>query len=336
MNLGTNIFGLEDQLINCIKDCFTNISSFSNIANFLDNNTVKQNLQKEKMQQPLDNQYYSKKNNFEMILNSTISLFDLNKFISEKTFSPIKCPFCKKINQGPFNINYVKINLDNYLGVKFNLDEFMRPVSGEETCRNCKKKMKSQYYFTLLPEILVVVLGAKSQNRTLNYNYNHIFRYFDKNNKPIDFKYTLKSLIGEIGELKYKSFLFKDEKTFRNNFQRNEDIFKCPTILFYEGPKKPNNPDNEHLEANYIEPEESDENNNKITIYFNFPKFGKKIYIDTEPDEKFSNVISELKEKYNWLKGLKNLKFYLGNKLLELNKTLNENGIKDNSDINII
>ena len=78
------------------------------------------------------------------------------------------------------------------------------------------------------------------------------------------------------------------------------------------------------------------EDNNDITVYFIFEKYNKKIYINANINEKLSKVISELIEKYNWLKHIRNLKFYLDKKLLDENKTLAENGIQDDSEINII
>ena len=74
-------------------------------------------------------------------------------------------------------------------------------------------------------------------------------------------------------------------------------------------------------------------NNQKITIFFKFNKYNKELYLDIEPTEKFSNAIIELRRKYDWLRD--NLKFYFNGKILDNGKTLTENGIKDNSQINI-
>ena len=74
-------------------------------------------------------------------------------------------------------------------------------------------------------------------------------------------------------------------------------------------------------------------NNNIITIYFNFVKNNKKIYLDINKNEKFKNAVDELKEKYNWLKNIRNLKFSFNNKIVNNNKTLTENGIVDGSEI---
>ena len=172
----------------------------------------------------------------------------------------------------------------------------------------------------------------------MKYEYNTTFKYFNKkNNSTSDCHYILKGLIGQIDLLKFKSFLFDNEKSFKKDNEKNKEIFSNPTILFYEGPKKNYNEYNEYLEPNEIEIEMEDEVvDNKITVYFNFEKFGKKIYIDIDPNVKLSEALSELREKYNWFKHLKNLKFFLNNKLLSEQKTLKENGIQDSSEINII
>ena len=171
----------------------------------------------------------------------------------------------------------------------------------------------------------------------MKYKYNTTFKYINKaDNRATDCNYILKGLIGQIDLLKFKSFLFDNEKSFEKDYERNEEIFSNPTILIYEGPKKKYNEENEYIEPDDIEMEDENNEDNKITVYFNFEKYGKKIYIDISPDVKLNETLSELKEKYNWLKHLKNLKFYLNNKLLKENKTLKENGVKDGSVINII
>ena len=335
MNRRTNIFGLNDNLINCIKECLSNVSSTSQLALNLDNNMIKDNMNKEQIELNKPS-IIIKKNNFEIIVKSIIPLLGDDKFRIEKNNLPENCQFCKNKRLSGFDINYININLDNYLGKEFLLDDFFNPVIEEEKCYKCKKDNKVEYYFTLLPEILIIILGAKSEDKKLIYKYKTTLKYYNKNKNPVDCEYILKGLVGQIDELKFKSFIFNSENIFNNLFENNEEIFSNPTILLYEGPKKNYNEDNEYLEHNHLGPAVNDVNNNMITIYFNFPKFDKKIYIDSESNEKFFKVISELKDKYDWLKNLKNLKFYLGNRLLEENKTLAENGIKDNSEIDIM
>ena len=91
--------------------------------------------------------------------------------------------------------------------------------------------------------------------------------------------------------------------------------------------------DNNNLgnDTEYIRPE----NTNEITIYFDF-KNGKQIYIDTDKNTKFSIVLEELKEKYEWLKNIKIKCFLYNNKEVDLNKSCEQNNIVDSAKISII
>ena len=335
MNRDTNIFTLDENLVNCVLNCLSNISSVSNIALNLSKNEIKNNIKKG-IEESRENEII-KKNNFEIVVNSVISLLGYDKFNIEKTFLPQTCPNCRNDMSFTFNTQYIKINLDEYLGDVFSLKDFFRTIKGQLKCRKCQKYLDSEVIFTLLPEILIIVLGAKSQNKTFNYDYNTSFQYYNKknNNNIKNCPYTLKSLIVQTEELSFTPFLFRNETEFRNNCQRYADIFSAPTILFYEGPKKPYNEDGEYLENDYIRemPMPAGNNNQKITIYFKFNKYNKELYLDIEPTEKFSNAIIELRRKYDWLRD--NLKFYFNGKILDNSKTLAENGIQDNSQINI-
>jgi hypothetical protein len=319
----------DEKLINCIKTCLNNISSLSNLAINLSNDEVKKEIAKEN--EDSKNQKIAQKTNFEIIVNSIITLLGDDKFNIEKSVSPKGCPFCKN-QSSSFDLNYIKINLDNYIGNNFSLEEFCRPVRGESYCRKCKKNINVEYNFANFPEILIIILGSKSYNKSFYYNYR--LNLLNNNSKASP--YVLKSLIGQIDDLKFKSFLFDKERDFDNNNEQYKNIFSCPTILFYEGPKRPNNEKGEYLQNNYLGAMDEEDNDDLITIYFNFVKHDKKIYLDINKNEKFKKAIIQLKEKHNWLKQIRNLKFYFNNKEVDNNKTLVENGITDNSVINII
>ena len=337
MNRRTNIVSLDDNLINCIKVCLSNVSSFSNIARNLSDNEIRKEIKKEDDESK--KQTIATRNNFEIIINSIITLLGDDKFKIEKTTSPKQCPFCQNIIYSTFNLKYIKVNLDYYLGETFSLEEFCRPIKGENPCRKCKKTINVEYNFTFLPEILIIILGSKSYNKVFEYKYKTILNYTKKNNSNNNSEYVLKSLIGQIDELRFKPFLFNNEIDFNNNYKQNEDIFSCPTILFYEGPKTSHNEDDEYLQNDYLgympqQPNNNNLNNNNIiTIYFNFIKNNKKIYLDINKNEKFNKAIDELKEKYNWLKNMRNLKFTFNDRIVNNYKTLTENGIVDGSEI---
>lgn len=325
----TNIISLDENLIKCIKNCLSNVSSFSNLARNLSDNEIKKEITKEK--EVSKNNKIVQKNNFEIIANSIITLLGDDKFNIEKSVSPKGCPFCKK-QSSSFILNYIKINLDYYAGNNFFLEEFCRPVRGDTHCRGCKKNINLEYNFANFPEILIIILGAKSYNKSFYYNYR--LNLLNNNNKTSS--YVLKSLIGQIDDLKFQSFLFDKERDFDNDYEQYKNIFSCPTILFYEGPKRANKEKGEYLQNDYLEGMDEEDNNDNITIYFNFVKYDKKVYLDINKNEKFLKAITELKEKHNWLKQISNLKFYFNNKEVNNNKTLSENGITDNSVINII
>ena len=337
MNRKTNIVSLDENLINCIKICLSNVSSFSNLARNLSDNEIRKEIKKEN--EELQNQTIAKRNKFEIFTNSIITLLGDDKFKIEKTITPKQCPFCQNQIFSTFNLKYIKVNLDNYLGESFPLEEFCRPIKGENHCRKCKKTINVEYNFTFLPEILVIILGAKSYNKVLEYKYKTKINYIKKNNTNSNSEYVLKSLIGQIDDLRFEPFLFNNEFDFDNNYKQNLDIFASPTILFYEGPKISHNEDGEYLQSDYLgymnQPmnDNNINNNNIITIYFNFVKNNKKIYLDINKNEKFKNAVDELKEKYNWLKNIRNLKFSFNNKIVNNNKTLTENGIVDGSEI---
>ena len=180
MNRDTNIFTLDENLVNCVLNCLSNISSVSNIALNLSKNEIKNNIKKG-IEESRENEII-KKNNFEIVVNSVISLLGYDKFNIEKTFLPQTCPNCRNDMSFTFNTQYIKINLDEYLGDVFSLKDFFRTIKGQLKCRKCQKYLDSEVIFTLLPEILIIVLGAKSQNKTFNYDYNTSFQYFNKKN----------------------------------------------------------------------------------------------------------------------------------------------------------
>ena len=95
MNRKTNIVSLDENLINCIKICLSNVSSFSNLARNLSDNEIRKEIKKEN--EELQNQTIAKRNKFEIFTNSIITLLGDDKFKIEKTITPKQCPFCHLI-----------------------------------------------------------------------------------------------------------------------------------------------------------------------------------------------------------------------------------------------
>jgi len=81
--------------------------------------------------------------------------------------------------------------------------------------------------------------------------------------------------------------------------------------------------------------DKSKKNDKEIFLYFSF-KNGKELYLDVKESFSFNQVIEQLNEKYLWLKNI-NIKGYkFHHKKIDLDKSLKENKLEDNSMIEII
>ena len=74
-------------------------------------------------------------------------------------------------------------------------------------------------------------------------------------------------------------------------------------------------------------------NNGYIFVTFTFKKYNKQIFLDFYKNMLFKDVIIQLEEKYSWLKSIKNKYYYFKDKKIDINKTVKNLNIKDNSDI---
>ena len=80
------------------------------------------------------------------------------------------------------------------------------------------------------------------------------------------------------------------------------------------------------------------ENNNQtsFTLCFIFEN-GKQLNIDIKNEDViFGQVIQELNSKYVWLKNINISKFLINENIIDPNKSVKQNGIKNNSMITII
>lgn len=326
------VFDLEKILINEVKKCLSNTKHFKNVSNNIDSEDVKSYMKKLQSEKSAE---IRERNIYETIIDSITVLLGSDKFKFAKTFKQ-HCQYCQNFNSSSSEKRYLKINLENYSGEEFNINEFFEPLQSEWRCKSCKKNIVSEFYFHSLPEILIIILGAKGEEKALDYKYKENFQFTNKNNRPEGINYALKALIGQISKYEFKSYIFRNEREFKNIFEGNKTIFSYPTILFYEGDKmiSGNDEDSDYLDPN--EMPERKQGARKIMIYFNFRFEKKQIYLEIENNEKFGNAIIALKEKYSWLKRMRNLRFLFGSKNLDENKTLQENGLEDNSEIDII
>ena len=341
MNAETRmVYDFEKKLINYVKKCLSNTKHFKNISNNLDIDFVKNNIRKIQSETSVN---ASRKTIYELIIESITYLLDRDIFTYQKSFSQF-CDNCQQYNAKFYEMRYVKVNLDKYSGDIFDLNEFFETIESEWRCIKCKSKknIDSRFTFNSLPEILIIILGAKEKGdeKIFQYKYKEKLKFMDKKNKYQGVMYTLKALIGQIKEYEFNSFIFKSESSFNNELSRNKKIFEYPTILFYEREKIYLNieqEDDEYLDPNAVhEMPEKSNRPKKIMVYFKFRKAGEEIYLEIGNNEKFKKAIIELKEKYAWLKTIKNMEFKFHNKLIDDDKTMEENGLEDCDYIDIV
>lgn len=147
----------------------------------------------------------------------------------------------------------------------------------------------------------------------------------------------------------YKNFLIKSIEKNNNGVNTNS-IFNNKSINY----KEINNKDNIQIFNDYkdnnlrglnnsqnnairnysqnIEITKNSQNNTEdkeINLIFNI--FGKELYLDVKESSSFDKVIDQLNNKYLWLKHIENTSFEINKKNISRNKTVKENGLKDNS-----
>ena len=127
--------------------------------------------------------------------------------------------------------------------------------------------------------------------------------------------------------------------TNNNNF--NNDIIKntqnMPNKQGYKNFLYNNIEKNNHKDCvtNEIAMNAFNSNDNNITLYFCFSN-QKEIYLDVKETDYFSQVKKELYNKYSCLKNINIIGFVFNGANISENKTVKENGLKDNSQILII
>ena len=69
-----------------------------------------------------------------------------------------------------------------------------------------------------------------------------------------------------------------------------------------------------------------------LTFFFN----GKQLFIESNQNETFQAIISKLEKKYNWVKGTNKKAYLYNNQVIDIQYTLKQLNIPDNSNIYII
>ena len=125
---------------------------------------------------------------------------------------------------------------------------------------------------------------------------------------------------------------------FNNNFNNVNNGFPNQPNPMPNSPQMQNNDNqiNNQAANNVSQPNNKE---NEIFVTFTFQKNKEQIYIDVDKYATFSNALAMLENKYNWLKKIKQKKYYLNKKEIEpksFGETLTKLHIKDNSDIIIV
>lgn len=137
---------------------------------------------------------------------------------------------------------------------------------------------------------------------------------------------------GEASSPSSKIIFVNDIKTINNNNlkinkEENKDIIAYKDKYKYSDHIQ--QIQNNEIEINRINKEEKE-----ISLIFDI--LGKELYLDVKAYSIFNEVIEQLINKYLWLKVENNFDFEIDGKTISKDKTVKENGLKDNSFIKII
>ena len=168
-------------------------------------------------------------------------------------------------------------------------------------------------------------------NKFINNNKNnHIFN--NKNNLTM-----INNIVNNKNEFSIINTNTKsNNKTIDNHFINNN--YNYAKIIEKEGFTKLvidnffSSNDNQNKNTNFSNKEYKINNQDDITLYFQFLN-GKELYLDVKGKDIFSEVIKELYNKYSWLRNIQINCFLFNGIPISLNKSVNENGLKDNSQI---
>ena len=176
-----------------------------------------------------------------------------------------------------------------------------------------------------------------NNGQMINGNQNPISKSFN-----INFQNNMQIMPGQINNTgpipKTFNFNNSNNNNNQNNFNNgnqinnnNQNNFNNNNDNINEANSNENSSENLEEQTNNFTEIARD----KITLYFDF-KNGKQIYLDVKKEIKFDEAIKQLMEKYEWLKKIKIKMFIHRKNVVDVNKTVDENGIKDSSKISII
>ena len=122
------------------------------------------------------------------------------------------------------------------------------------------------------------------------------------------------------------------DNLFANNINNFEEINEKEGFTKLMLEKNLSSNYNQNKDSGILRKDNSINTQNDVTLYFKFTN-GKELYLNVKENDIFSNVINELYCKYSWLNNIK-IKCFLYNGIpISQNKSVKENGLKDNSQI---
>jgi len=142
----------------------------------------------------------------------------------------------------------------------------------------------------------------------------------------------IKNILNEFYN-KYKTNRYNinnNNKIFNNNMNSINNNFSNMNINNINS----NFNNNFNFNNNNINYNQND-NLENIHLNFIFKEYKKKIYLDINENELFSNTINQLEDKYQWLRRINGKQYFFHKNQIAQNKTIKEIGLVNNSNISI-
>jgi len=182
-----------------------------------------------------------------------------------------------------------------------------------------------------------------NNNNSNNIYNNGMYNNFNNNNMNINNNYFSNDM--------NKNF-FSNNVQMNNNFNNNNMNFNMNNNFFSNNVNMNNNFYNNNMNFNMnnnfynnnmnINMNNFNYNKNNIpisksqNIFLTFFLNGKQLFIESNQNETFQAIISKLEKKYNWVKGINKKAYLYNNQVIDIQYTLKQLNIPDNSNIYIV
>ena len=207
------------------------------------------------------------------------------------------------------DINLNKIYYNNYIN-KNNITLYNKLLNNNVFSNNVNNNTIS--YNNLDPHKNKTIFMKKNKNELIdNVHFNTIYIKNGKNILNNNSNFIMNNNIANIQNLEYNN-------NFKNQQQNQDDPIANNNLNLLKDKENSIN--------------DNGEENGEITLYFNF-KNGKELYLDVQENYLFEKVIKNLKDKYLWLKNINVIDYYFNDRRIKKDKTVKDNGLKDNSTI---